>query len=83
MWVTKLSLKRIDEATRKRVLETLKFCEIHDRTGVFNYKVRGNFVVIESSSRDQAFRRGHFFHLRFPDVFYNCEKVRNKGGEVG
>lgn len=73
-FVTRLSLKNLTEAERKRVLDVCHFCAHKDET--FKYQVKGDFVEIDSLSRNQAFKRGSYFHIKFPKIFYNVERVR-------
>lgn len=73
-WITRVSLKNIDEQTRRRALDAAQFCEENDRYGTFNWQEEGDFLVISgSTSRNQALKRGSYFHKKF-GTFYNTER---------
>lgn len=79
-FVTRLSLKDLTEAEKKRVLDVCHFCTRKDDT--FKYRVKGDFVEIDSLARNQAFKRGSYFHQKFPKVYYNVEKVADENSTI-
>ncbi len=70
-YVTRLSLKDLSEAEKKRVVDVCNFCTKKDDT--FKYRVKGDLIEIDSLARNQAFKRGSYFHIKFPKIFYNVE----------
>jgi hypothetical protein len=73
MYVTRISLKDLDESTRKQVINVAAFCEQRDPT--FSFEVKDHMLEIKSEGHDQAMKRGSYFHLKFPQVYYNVEKT--------
>lgn len=65
IFVTRISLKGLDEETRREVVEALEYCREHDKYGNFIYEVVGRTVYIRSSTRDQSLKRGGYFHRKF------------------
>ena len=73
MYVTRINLKDLDEQARKNVINVAAFCEHRDSTFIF--EVKDHTLIIKSRDRDQAMKRGSYFHLKFPQLYYNVEKT--------
>lgn len=77
MWITKVSLSGVSEETRKQVMEAAEFCRQRDST--FKYTTESEVLTVESTSKDQAYKRGSYFHLKF-GVYYNVEWRKEEHG---
>jgi hypothetical protein len=71
-YITRVSLKQADAETVKEALEWCSYCQSQDPT--FKYACQGNFIIITSLSRNQAYKRGSAMYKRFKTP-YNVEKV--------
>jgi Na+/phosphate symporter len=74
-YVTRLSLRGLSEEERRKVAEALEYCRTHDKAGGFSYTLTGDAAYITSGTREQAAKRGSYFHKRFK-VFYNIIQER-------
>jgi len=70
-YLTRVSLKNVDAETVKKALEWCSHCQTRDPT--FQYQRKGNFIIITSLSRNQAYKRGSAMYKRFKTP-YNVEK---------
>jgi len=71
LYLTRVSLKKAD---RKTVEEALKWCRLcRSRDETFQFHVRGTFIIIESPTKAQAFKRGQALYRKFA-LHYNVEK---------
>jgi hypothetical protein len=69
---TRVSLKQADAETVRKALEWCSYCQSQDPT--FKYACQGNFIIITSPTRNQAYKRGSAMYKRFKTP-YNVEKV--------
>jgi len=70
-YITKVSLKNVKPETVEKAVGWCIFCTKRDRT--FAFRQEGNFIIIDSPTRDQAFKRGEALHKRY-GLFFNVEK---------
>jgi hypothetical protein len=75
MWISKVSLKTAKPETIQKALEWCSYCVQRDRT--FTYQLKGDFLMINSPTRNQAYKRGNALHKRY-GLFYNVEKQNQK-----
>jgi len=68
---TKVSLKNVRPETIEKAVGWCIFCVKRDRTFAFHRE--GNFIIINSPTRDQAYKRGEALHKRY-GLFFNVEK---------
>jgi hypothetical protein len=74
-YTTRISLKNADAETVRKALQWCNYCQNRDPT--FKYQHKGNFIIITSLSRTQAFKRGSAMYKRFKTP-YNVEKEQNQ-----
>ncbi|MEM2463568.1 MAG: hypothetical protein QXY07_02670 [Candidatus Bathyarchaeia archaeon] len=70
---TRVSLKNADQKTVEQALKWCTLCQSRDET--FKFYRKGNFIIIESPTKTQAFKRGSALHKKF-QLHYNVEKPR-------
>ena len=70
---TRISLKQADAETVRKALEWCNFCQNRDPT--FKYEHKGNFLIIQSPTRNQAYKRGSALYKKFR-LPYNVEKEK-------
>lgn len=69
-YITKVSLKNAQQETIRQALEWCTFCQNRDAT--FKFSIQGNFIIIESPTKTQAFKRGSAIKQKF-NLYYNVE----------
>ena len=75
VYITRVNLKQTDPETVKKALEWCSYCQTRDPT--FNYTQKGNFIIITSPTKQQAYKRGSALHKRFT-LHFNVEKQTEK-----
>lgn len=67
MFVTVLSIdKNENKELYDKVVETCKWCATNDKTKNFTFTElpNGGIKISNPQGKDQAFRRGHYFHRK-------------------
>jgi len=67
-----LILHSFDKEKYSSLLDYCKRASFRDRT--FQYRVEGDRIIIQSLSRDQAYKRGTLLHYRF-GCYYEVTKM--------
>lgn len=66
MWKTIVNLRNLSNEDIERVLE--KCSDINDKDSSFKFGVKKNYLIIESETRNQAFRRGTWLISKFEEL---------------
>ena len=74
-YVTRLSLKELNEEEKQKLMEALEYCRLHDKTGEFNYMLTENAAYITSKTREQALKRGYYFKKKHKTHFSIIKEV--------
>ena len=66
-FVTRISLRGLNEEVRKKVIEACDYCVTHDKYGSFTFKVSEdrNSIYVTSPNRSNALKRSSYFWKKF------------------
>lgn len=71
MYLTILFVSRKEDPDLyKRVVDVCNYCLERDKEFSFGERENGEGIVIRSLSKTQAYKRGSYFHKKFPEVYY-------------